>query len=529
MSGAGDSKLAALAARLESEDPEQRRRAIVELAGGWVAGALPLLVRALADDDWRVRKAAAARVIEWPDVDTAVAELCAALRDQDDVGMRNSAVEALVGIGGPAVAPLLGELGGDGPHRKFVIDTLGAIGSPEAVPELLGTLEDPDPNHRIAAAEALRNIGGEPAEAALRGCLEADDLQLRLAALDGLAVLGARVPVAEIEPTLDQPILRNSGLSLLGWSRDPAAVPALMAALEERRSTRLRAVVALANLLETTGGAAAAGIAARLGTLSPEAGRAVAGLISDRGEELETRRAAARLVGVAGVADAVAPLVDGLLDPELNQACRQALAGFGTRAAAPLVALARDAGPELRVELFDLLVALGADGGALEQLLVGGLDDDDPEVRAAAARGLAGLTALEAAATVRAGLEQALGEDDDEEVAGAAATALGRLGGAGLIDGARAPLEAALEGPAAEVRAAAALALAELGDPAVVDRLADHLADQDSFARLAAIRALASTGEAGRGRLSERLRRETDAEMVEAIRAALDPEGGSER
>ena len=78
MTGVGDSRLAALVARLGADDPEERRRAVVELPGGWIAGVLELLIGALGDADWRVRKAAVARVVEWPDTDGAVAALCAA-------------------------------------------------------------------------------------------------------------------------------------------------------------------------------------------------------------------------------------------------------------------------------------------------------------------------------------------------------------------------------------------------------------------------------------------------------------------
>lgn len=78
------------------------------------------------------------------------------------------------------------------------------------------------------------------------------------------------------------------------------------------------------------------------------------------------------------------------------------------------------------------------------------------------------------------------------------------------------------------VRAACALALGELGDVTACTVLQRGLSDADTYARLAAIRGLASLGPSGLELLRERLHAEQDTEMVEAIRAALATAGDAD-
>ena len=524
---AGKVNLTELAELLADDDAEVRRRTIAELPGAWVEGVLELLTRALADSDWRVRREAVARVVDWPDADAAVAALRRTLRDEDDVGWRNAVVEALIGIGAAAVDPLIEELAGTGAHRKFVVDILGAIGESKAVAVIVELLDDDDANLRVSAAEALRDLGGELAVGALRGCLVREDLQLRVAALDGLDALAARIAVAELLPSLGQPILRKSGLRVLGWSGDVAAVGPLIEALNDsRRPLHAVCVVALANLVGNASGADRAAMVEAIASLPASTRANVAAVLAS--PEIAARRAAAAVLGAAGAVDAVPMLAEAMADPEMARTCAEAIASLGSAALAPVVATAADADDELRVDLFDLIATLGPSGVAVEELLVAGAEHEDEEVAAAAVHALGELIELSGEVEVAVTLARALQDDSIEDVAGAAATALGRLGGRKLVAESGAWLESALDSSAAEVRAAAALALAELGEAGCAEKLSGQLADDDAYARLAAIRALAMLGAPGRELLTGRLKRETDAEMVEVIRVAL-ADGGNDR
>jgi len=517
-------KLEEIRERLRSDNAEERRRAICDLPGGWVPGALDVLVSALADENWRVRKEAVGRVAGWPDADGAVAALVAVLRDEDDVGWRNAVVEALSRIGKPAVGALLSELDSAGGQHKFVVDILGAIGDESAVERLVALLSDPDANLRMAAAEALRDIGSASAQTALRSCLSSEDIQLRLAAVDGLAELSAAVPLAEIVPNLDRVILRKASLRLLGWSRDRRALDPLVEALiDTRRPMRVTAIVAAANLLEHL--KARDEEAPRVAcVLSEEALANVRAELST--PSVEARRGAAALLGCAQDAESVPRLAALLDDPDVGRVCAEAIAAIGSAATDGMVAAARAAEGEGRIAIFDLVGSARFGGAAVEEVLVEAVDDDDEEVAATAARTLGEVAGASNLAPVLSALRAALERLGAAEVASAAATAVGRLGSRGLAPDARRWLEQSIDAGEAEVRAASALALAALKDPGVVETLAAHLTDEDAYARLAAIRALATTGETGRTILSRRVTSETDAEMVDAIRKALDEEGG---
>jgi HEAT repeat protein len=500
--------------RLRSEDAETRRLAVRDVPGASVEGALELLIRTFGDDNWRVRKEAVARVSAWPEADDAITMLLTALREEEDVGCRNAVVEALSAIGRPAVAPILGELAAGGEHRKFLVDTLGAIGEGEATSMLIRILADQDPNLRVAAAEALRHLGGAEAKAALRTCLQAADRPLRLAALDGLAMLQAAVPIAEIAGSLEDPLLRKAAFRLLGWSRDPASAVALIAALsDDKRALHPAATEALATLIRNAddpGGAIVRAVAA----IDGEAQLNVVGVLASDDEV--RRRAAATILGASGAAEFASTLARALVDPSMAEACAAALAELGPDAVGPILEVANEAEVELRSDLFDLLAQLQLGGPEVEAALLAGLDDEEP-VAAAAARSL-GLLAVGSGG---ARLGEALGDSDRPEVASAAATALGRLGALGLVPAAAGWLrEAGMGSAVAEVRAASSLALAETGAPEAETALLALLDDEEPYVRLAVIRALGAVGqyELLRARLAD----ESDAEIAAAIRAELD-------
>ena len=89
---------------LESSDEEVRRLAVERLFTLPSSEAIPYLVDCLGDTGWRVRKAAVARLIYASDSPEVVDALLDCLADGDNSGRRNSAVEALIGMG-PLVLP----------------------------------------------------------------------------------------------------------------------------------------------------------------------------------------------------------------------------------------------------------------------------------------------------------------------------------------------------------------------------------------------------------------------------------------
>jgi len=118
----------------------------------------------LTDPSERVRSQAAYELIRAGNA--AVAPLVAVLADPKRAEQHGAAKELLVHLGDLAVAPLLGVLESPNAALKVqVIEVLGRLGDPVAVPQLLGALVSASgsPALHTAAEQALRRIqGGSP-------------------------------------------------------------------------------------------------------------------------------------------------------------------------------------------------------------------------------------------------------------------------------------------------------------------------------------------------------------------------------
>ncbi|WP_437837484.1 HEAT repeat domain-containing protein [Sorangium sp. So ce1153] len=276
--------ISAIAAALAADDAEERRQAAARLGRADVTEALPLLLRALGDPDWRVRKeatyachrliqAAPAGSIqgaegERPPAPPGGAEgerpsasqllvgaLLDALRTSDDVGLRNAAIEVLGYCGRdatPALVGALGELTGD--ERKLVVDALGRTRDPAALDALYAALAEQDDNLRQSAIEAISGMGliaRERVTDILYERLADRDRFVRLTALNGLNGLEAPVPWRVLSPLIDDPILRSSALVAAALAESPEAPRALVAALATARGGAFAQLVrALARLAD---------------------------------------------------------------------------------------------------------------------------------------------------------------------------------------------------------------------------------------------------------------------------------------
>jgi len=118
---------------LTAQDPEVRRLAVGELTR-LGAESTAALVRALGDEDWRVRKEATQAIIDMPPSKELAQAVTKALEPNDNVGLRNAAVETLAALGQSAVEALTEastSLDVDG--RKLAADALGQSRHPSAV------------------------------------------------------------------------------------------------------------------------------------------------------------------------------------------------------------------------------------------------------------------------------------------------------------------------------------------------------------------------------------------------------------
>jgi len=301
-----------LEALLDSNDPEDRRRATSELyvrASDAPLGTCSLVLKALADEDWRVRKEAIATAFALAPSRELLEELVRALEPGDNVGLRNAAVEALGGFGVHAVVALdfaLVNLDADG--RKLAVEALGRVGHELALPVLSRMARDPDPNVRVAAVEAAAELGRagvSEAIAALEGHLASPEPMLKLAALNGLNSLGVAVPFETVSALLGEPMLRRAALLAAGRTRHPRAVEPVLEALN--RATGVLFVELLCAVSELARERALVRSIRETGArLSDRAKRRIMDLCVDEAAFDDARRAAmivAAALGIDGAAE----------------------------------------------------------------------------------------------------------------------------------------------------------------------------------------------------------------------------------
>lgn len=516
---------------LENADGEIRRLAVERLAALSLADALPRLLSSLGDSSWRVRKAAVERLAALPHGGGVDESLVSALSDGENPGRRNSAVEALVRRGEPAVLSLLAATRSDDVDvRKLVVDTLAGIGTPRALDRLLEMLEDPDANVRAAAADAVGVVGRADVAPALLAVVArgGDDSLVAFSALQALARLEIAVPTADLAAALDVPLLRPAAYAVLGHADDDdaAALDILLKGVATTsRSGREAAIEALLRLVARNT-SDSSGLVERIRA-------ATDGIdLSGAAERLATADLATRLVliqffGLLRRSELAIPVLVSGTDEALSEVALSALAQMGE--------LSDRAFDEAWSDLDGAARSLACralartEGNVGEARLLSALDEPDAEVRAAAAAALgergtaAAIPALVTRLELVAGLEDLEGEDElvsltralvqlsnagdpavhtrivemlgqrldgsPECVRLALAAVLGRIGRAddeklvGWL----------LKDPSAGVRRAAVQALARLGHGHASESLRLALADEAASVRIAAARALAAS------------------------------------
>ncbi len=485
----------------------EKVRAIAALMLGRIAGglgpkagaAVPPLLRLIADDNWSVRRRAAAGLGELgpqgqlPEV---LAALTARLQDNTEVkaaavkslGMiaAPSSASALVqtllvnreGVGqdlvtalqslGPAALPALTSAlaAGDVGARELATQAVARIGTPAAVPLLAARLSDPAVTVQRVAAAALETQATPEIAGALSQALGSPDPLVYGAVSRAFLYLGAQaVP----------PLIARLG------SGDPRVA---LVATEALTAVGPPAVPALAEALRSSNAFTREWAAVALGELGRSALPATVAILQDGAAPVEAREAAAEALGRSRLPEAVAPLSEAAM-----------AAAFSLRRAA-LQALAETRQPDASTALVKAIA--DSDGAiamaALRLLLDWQVGDTDKQLRGV-------LTSGDEQAQRRAAIALAF------HASPGATPLLGALFGtpaaAATSDGSEiAPiLNRTASDPAAspELRRLAIIGLAYSGSRDSVDTLNAFLTPHDPLAPTAA-RALGILG----GRLSDR-------------------------
>jgi HEAT repeat protein len=426
-----------------AKNPALRFAALRAVANMGEAG-VPILMKALHDDDAAVRYHAVSAVAYSNRLEVYGSALAMALRDEDQRIRRNAArfltrASDSRGEELAAAVPALAEAAADSRVnvREAALHVLARIGAPAsapAVPVMIGALADEDKDVRHNAVWALWRAG-EAAVPALLEALHSESVRVRRGATKSLLRMQDRVlqrKVAEIAPGLvialrDQDAgvrgLAAETLGELPWYarqstpgltealRDPvaqvrlAAAGSLVSFGSRGRSARPVLAEALKTVLEAALKAEDDGTWewvrpflkrwSRAGV--PEVAEAVAPVLAEAAghEDKRIRSAAIEFLRYFGAS--AKPAVPGLIvglrhsEADVRAGAAKALGKIGpvTRTALPaLVEAANDTDSQVRRAAVEALANFGADA---RPALLEAQRDKDPQVRRAAAKALRSL------------------------------------------------------------------------------------------------------------------------------------------
>ena len=318
---------AALAALRRGEEAA-RRRAAAELGGSGLPEAIAPLLGAVGDDSWGVRQAAVDALAGFAR-ESLLPALEAALRDGEDAGLRNAAMEIYVRLGPAAAPPLLSLLrDADEEVRLFAAVMLGTLKEPSAVPALVDALSDADVNVRHAAATSLGQIGSTEAVPRLVEALR-DEPWLQYPALHALGEIGDPRAAPALVELLGDELLRGPALEALGLVGDRACLariaPHLLDPDPGLRNAAIRAVVEIEQRATSSGDSLDPHVQAVL--RDEDLVTHLLGMLSD--DDPRNRRTAAVTLGWLREPRATGPLIERLGDPPVREFASHALVSIG--------------------------------------------------------------------------------------------------------------------------------------------------------------------------------------------------------
>jgi HEAT repeat protein len=513
---------------LHSRDPDVRRQAVYGLSLRPQGTPLPQILNALSDTDWRVRREAISLAAQTVEKDALVDALVALLVETNNIGLRNAAIEVLGMVAQGKADKFANACEGAGEAaRKFLVEAMGKTRDPQMIDHLESLVRGPDPNLAAAAVEALVCIGGARAEALLKERLSTQHLFLRVSILEGLTRLGTRLSWEELEPAVEDAIVRRISAELLGRTGEPQALEFLLElatdASPQTSSAALRAIAVLAEEAEDH----RAELIDRLSASNESFRHALHEALLHG--DTATRQGAAYLAVLCRDENSLEAVIQAVADDVASPEAVEALRGWGAGLIEPLLmqrrgeprvwAIALELAAELSYRHLDEVSASTRD--RIRSLIERDLTDATDAVRAAAAESLrwwgdprdcralveclsspshqvraAATSALEALAKrVPEAVEGALVRADLDGPGGAdIAHVLARLDSAGAVE----ILKRGLQSSDPRTRRAVVQALAMANATDLVQLIGYAVADEDIDVQIAAVRTLGqmSTAEA---------------------------------
>jgi HEAT repeat protein len=380
-----DEKAHLIQQQLESSDSEERLVAARQLSC-LHEPSMKLFAIGLGDPDWRVRKVVVEtfHLLDHPEI--FISDLIKLLYHPENAGLRNAAIEILIGLGSRAVPELLDEISEtDVEVRKFVIDILGEIGDQRCVANLVSALNDADINVRYAAVETLGKLRVEAAVQPLLELMADPDIGLKFTVLQSLSQIGGTIQVERLFPYLDDRLLCKALFDCFGRVGGSEVIPPLVDGLSDpMRQVREAALLALDSLRSRE----IAAIKSVLATA--DVGHIASNLeLFISGGNQRLKEAALALYGSVAVGRDLSLLLNSVVEEGLGSQVMTAFAELGEESFACLVN-GLDAPTSLQLRS---LIIVGGELGFVQALPLAleSVRSADPQLRNVAARALGGL------------------------------------------------------------------------------------------------------------------------------------------
>jgi len=526
-----------LANQLRDSNIEIRREAVEKMSRMKDPACIPLLLTALKDISWRVRKTAVDILFQDYATEEYIDGLIQLLHIEDNAGARNSAIEALMRLGKKATVYLIEAFKTPNKDvRKFVIDVLGELMDNRALGLMLEAIRDEDENVRATAVEHLGKVGEPSVVDALIDILDNGDLWTAFPAADALGRIRNRKAVPHLLQALKRKPLREPVLKALGFLADPSTLENIISLLEDSsKNIQEQSLKTIEKFYHN--GVDAAFITGEIRRVLGD--KAIEVLLGHAwSNKREVRISAILLLGLMKDEAAYGPLLDISHEEEFAEDVKKALVFIGSGNPESLLKLFHtDNAHQLRF-ICDVAgqIVSPVYYDVLEELL----ENDDGHVRAMAAYSISKLgnrkisekllklladpyeDVQEAAVNALSNLKNTL---NTAELAGMlkAENHLLRQNAARLLgkmeaEGAVADLGFALKDEKVIVRKAVVEALSSIGTPEAVRYLTYSLTDEDPDIRISATLSLGAIG--GEGILDSLLILTTDPDNFVRVSAA---------
>jgi len=404
---------------LDNEDVEVRREAVEKLKGSPSDTSIKLLLKAMKDVSWRVRKTAVDILLEEYSIESYIGGLIGLLYLDDNAGARNSAIETLIRLDKKATPFLIEAFNTQNRDvRKFIIDVLGEFKDRRSLPLMLEALKDEDDNVRASAVEHLGKIGEPAVVNALIEILDSGDLWTAYPAADALGRIGDRRAIPSLIKTLSMKTLREPVLKALSRFSAPETLKHIVPFLEDPSKTiQEEAVKAIKKIYHN--GVGEKLIAEEIRKFFGD--RAIDILVSHAwSNKPEVRISAILLLGIMKDERALTPLLELSLEDDLAEDVKRALVFIGNDKPDVIRPLFETVSPYQKRFICDVAGELASPlfYDVFEKLMT----DEDGHVRALAALSISKIRDMRAVKPIKNLLS-----DIYEDVQEAAVTALSNL------------------------------------------------------------------------------------------------------